>query len=124
MKKALVAASLVLLLGLMLAPSFASAITAEGLGLEYGTGTNLPTADLRVTVASIINVALSLLGIIAVVIILVGGFKWMTGGGNEEKVGEAKKLIGAGIIGLIIIVCAYAIAAFVINSLVSATTTI
>ena len=73
------------------------------------------------TVTSIINVALGLLGIVAVVIILIGGFKWMTGGGNEDKVAEARKLIFAGIIGLAIILSAWAIAKFVIESLQTAT---
>ncbi|KKU08129.1 MAG: hypothetical protein UX10_C0002G0038, partial [Candidatus Magasanikbacteria bacterium GW2011_GWA2_45_39] len=43
-------------------------------------------------------------------------------GGNEEKTGEAKKRIMAGVIGLAIILSAYAIAKFVIDSLVKATT--
>lgn len=79
------------------------------------------TTDIRVTIAQIIKVAMGLLGIVAVVIILIGGFTWMTAGGNEEKVGEAKKWIFAGIIGLAIILSAYALASFVINSLVQAT---
>ena len=82
----------------------------------------LADTDVRVTVARIIRVAMSLLGIIAVVIILIGGFTWMTAGGNDEKVGEAKKWIFSGIIGLAIILSAYGIATFVINSLVNATT--
>ncbi|MBI4135872.1 hypothetical protein HY477_04025 [Candidatus Uhrbacteria bacterium] len=92
------------------------------LGIEYGTLTGLGTKDLRETVASIINVALSLLGIVAVVIILAGGFMWMTAAGNEEKLEKAKQLIFGGIIGLAIILSAYAIARFVISSLVEATT--
>lgn len=82
----------------------------------------LGNEDIRTTIASIINVLMGLLGIIAVVIILLGGFKWMTAGGSEDKVGEAKKLIMQGIIGLVIILAAWAIAKFVIDSLVSATT--
>lgn len=92
------------------------------LGIDYGTLTGLGTKDLRETVASIINVALSLLGIVAVVIILAGGFMWMTAAGNEEKLEKAKQLIFGGIIGLAIILSAYAIARFVINSLLEATT--
>jgi len=78
--------------------------------------------DPRDIAASVIRVILGFLGIVAVIIILLGGFKWMTAGGNEDKVGEAKKLITAGIIGLVIILAAFAIATFVLNSLLSATT--
>lgn len=78
--------------------------------------------DLRITIARIVRTAMSLLGIIAVMIILYGGFKWMTSGGSDDAVGDSKKIITAGIIGLIIILTAYAIASFVINSLITATT--
>ena len=81
---------------------------------------NLPTTDLRIIIANIIRIALGLLGIVAVVIILIGGFTWMTAGGNEEKVDKAKAWIGYGIIGLAVILSAYAIATFVISSLLSA----
>lgn len=120
-KKVIKISAILFILAVVVLPQVASALTAGDLGLGYGTATGLTSRDIRSTVASIINVALGLLGIIAVVIILIGGFKWMTAGGNEEKVTEAKKLIAAGVIGLAIILCAYAIATFVINSLVNAT---
>lgn len=94
----------------------------ELLPTEFGTATGLGTGDLNETIGSIIRAALGFLGVVAVVIILFGGFKWMTAGGNEDKVAEAKKLIIAGIIGLAIILSAYAIASFVIEELVTATT--
>ena len=94
----------------------------ELLNSNFGDATGLGQGDLNDTIGSLIRAALGFLGVIAVVIILFGGFKWMTAGGNEEKVGEAKKLIIAGIIGLAIILSAYAIASFVITKLVGATT--
>ncbi|PIT90760.1 MAG: hypothetical protein COU22_00405 [Candidatus Komeilibacteria bacterium CG10_big_fil_rev_8_21_14_0_10_41_13] len=91
------------------------------LGLNYATEIGLGTRDVRAMVSTIINVLLGFLGIIAVVIILLGGFKWMTAGGNDEKTGEARKLIGAGVVGLIIILAAYAIASFVIDQIAAST---
>ncbi|MEW6609877.1 MAG: Mbov_0395 family pilin-like conjugal transfer protein [bacterium] len=73
--------------------------------------------DLVTTIGIVINVILGLLGVVAVVIIIIGGFKWMTAGGNDEKISEAKKLIGQGVIGLIIVLAAYAIARFVMDKL-------
>lgn len=90
-------------------------------GLDYGTITGLGTNDLRTGIMGIVNVLLGFLGIIAIIIILWGGFRWLTSTGNEEKVAEARKIITAGIIGLIIVFTAYAIAAFVINQLITAT---
>lgn len=91
-----------------------NAIGGSG-GIKLGGG------DVRTTAARIINVALGFLGIIAVVIVLIGGFKYMVSGGNEEKTSEAKNMIVAGIIGLAIILSAWAITTFVISSLLSAT---
>jgi hypothetical protein len=90
-------------------------------GIGYGAYTGLSGQDLRITIANIIRTAMGLLGIIAVLIVLYGGFKWMTAAGDDTKVGDAKKIITAGIIGLIIIISAYAIASFVVSGLVTAT---
>ena len=103
-------------------PMAASAATVNlGLTSEVEGALGLGTADIRVTIARIINVFMGLLGIIAVVIILYGGFIWMTAAGNEERVDKARKMIVAGVIGLAIILSAYAIARFVVNALVNAT---
>jgi len=81
----------------------------------------LGSEDPRVIIARVINIALGFLGIVAVVIILLAGFKWMTGGGNEDKIEEAKKLLTAGVIGLVIILAAWGIATFVVNRLYDVT---
>jgi hypothetical protein len=81
----------------------------------------LGNKDPRETAASIINVLMGFLGIIAVVIILIGGFKWMTAGGDESKVEEAKKLMTAGVIGLCIVLASWGVTVFVLNALLSAT---
>jgi hypothetical protein len=70
-------------------------------------------------IVRIINLALTFLGLIAVILILWGGFKWMTAGGNDESVEAAKKIIIAAVIGLAIILSAYAIANFFITNIKS-----
>lgn len=87
---------------------------------EFGDSTGLGQGDLETTIGGIIRVILGLLGVIAVCIVLLGGFRWMTAGGNEEKVSEAKRLLLAGVIGLAIILSAWAISSFAIESLMSA----
>jgi Zn-dependent protease with chaperone function len=100
---------------------------AQGLGttkfgFDYaGQIEGLGTRDLRSGIMEVVNILMGFLGIIAIIIILIGGFKWMTAGGNDDKVAEARKLIVAGIIGLAIILASYAIAYFVVTSLMSAT---
>lgn len=96
----------------------------EGVRDYIKSNSGLPTevVDPRKAAVNIINIALGFLGILAVIIILFAGFKWMTAGGNEENVSAAKKILIAGVIGLVIILSAYALANFVINQLLKATT--
>lgn len=84
----------------------------------YGqTGTPSNDYDIRLMAARMIRVVLELLGIIFLALIVYAGFKWMTAGGDEEKVTSAKKLLTNSVIGLIIIFAAFAIATFVFNQL-------
>lgn len=101
-----------------------AALTPQDLGVGAGSGfetaTQLGTSDVRVTIARIINVALGLLGVVCVVMVIAGGVMWMTSAGDPAKTGKAKGVIFAGVIGLAIILSAYAIASFVITNLISA----
>lgn len=97
----------------VLVPAIASAVTVDQ---HIGTTLTLGTADLQQTVINIIQWILGLLGLIAVVFILYGGFIWMTAGGNEDKVSQAKKIISAAVIGLIVVLLAWAIVTFVVNT--------
>lgn len=88
-------------------------------GQAYGQTGPAPSADydIRIIIARLIRVVLELLGLIALVIIIVAGFRWMLANGDEEKVEEAKRQLTNGVIGLIIILAAFAVATFVINQL-------
>ncbi len=97
--------------------------TEQGDGSDFAGAAGLSSGNLVDAISSIIRVAIGFLGIIAVLIILIGGFKWMTSGGNEDKVKKAKALIFQGIIGLVIVLSSYAIASFVITSITTATAT-
>ena len=110
--------------GFMSLPAVSNHALALDVGLEDGSmdALDLGDEDPRTIIARIINMAMLFLGIIAVVIILAGGFKWMTAGGNEDKVSEAKKLMSAGIVGIVIVLAAWGIANFILDRLVDATT--
>lgn len=95
-----------------------SDINKEDIQDELGLGEKDP----REIVASVINVALGFLGIIAVVLIIYGGFLWMTAAGNDDNIAKAKSILSAGIIGLVIILAAWGLASYVIRALVTATT--
>ena len=100
-------------------PDFGTTEVQLGLGDTLGE----IDQDPREIIGRFIRFALGFLGLIAVSIILIGGFKWMTSGGNEEKTGEAKKLLGAGVIGLIIVLASWGLATWLINNISSTITT-
>lgn len=77
--------------------------------------------DPRVIAANIIKFLLGFLGIVAVVIIMTAGFKWMTAGGDAKNVDAAKELMKNGVMGLIVILSSWAIANFVIDQLLNVT---
>lgn len=88
---------------------------------EIDQNVALGNESLTKTAVRIINVGLSLLGIVALGIVLYGGFVYMTSGGSEEKVATAKKILVNGTIGLVIILSAWAITSFVLRNLGDAT---
>jgi hypothetical protein len=88
-----------------------------GLG-EIGSdayGDSGEPTDPRDITMNVIKVFLTFIGIIFMVLIMLAGYKWMTSQGNEDKVSEAKSQLKTSVIGLIIIIGAWAITSFVIR---------
>ena len=65
----------------------------------------------------ITNVVLYIVGVIAVIMLIIGGIKYVVSGGDAKKVTDAKNTVLYAIIGLIISFLAFAIVNFVITSL-------
>lgn len=83
---------------------------------EVGEGSGYESAD-ETTVSrvagTVVNAFLGLLGVIFIILIIYGGIKWMTAGGNEEQVKQARTTITRAIIGLVIVMGSWAIWSFV-----------
>lgn len=73
--------------------------------------------SLVVALAKIVNILLGFLAVIFVILIIYGGFLWMTAGGKEEQVATAKKILIRSLIGVIIILGSYAVVWFVLSKL-------
>lgn len=80
--------------------------------------------DVKIVLAKLINIFLGFLGIIFLILIIYGGFLWMTASGNEENVKKARSLLVAGVIGLIIVLSSYAIAKLITEKVFKATVTL
>jgi len=100
---------------IFLIPSISFAVDT---GLESAKG-NLLSGTLPSIIAQIINGLLSILGTLFIVLIIYGGFKWMTSQGNEDKVKKARELMINATIGVIIVLLAYLIVKTVIDIIVT-----
>lgn len=93
----------------------------SGMGNDSGSvgevfeGPSGETRDVRGIVVSGVRIFLGFLGLYFTVLIILGGFRWMNSRGNEEEVTKAKSQIKNAIIGMIIVIAAYAIAEIVIE---------
>ena len=72
-------------------------------------------AKINKTVSFVIKTFTVVVGIIAVIMIIIGGFKYITSGGDSSKVTSAKNTIIYALIGLVIVALAQVIVRFVLN---------
>lgn len=102
--------SCVFLPSALLAQDYGLRSTAQNAGLtQYGD--SVPTL-----VGTVIGSALSIIGVIFFILAVYAGFLWMTARGDSDQVSKAKDTLTAAIIGLIIVLGAYAITNFVFES--------
>jgi glucose uptake protein GlcU len=85
---------------------------AKGIG---GDNITVQTALLWFLVA-----LLSVAGVIALIFIVLGGYRYVTSAGNEEQAEHAKHTITNAVIGLVVIILAYAILKVVENAITGA----
>ncbi|MBI2592189.1 hypothetical protein HYW36_01810 [Candidatus Saccharibacteria bacterium] len=93
--------------------------TGEAASCATETAETAP-CDFNCVLRKIVNLVSIIVGVVAVIMIIVGGFRYITSGGKEEGVKNAKNTILYGLIGLIIVALAQVIVRFVLNK---ATTT-
>ena len=85
---------------------------------SIATELNLVAAsDLRLAIIRIVQWFLGFLGLAAVIIMMYAGFLWMTARGNADQIKRAKKVLINALIGLIIILMAWAIVFFIVRTL-------
>lgn len=101
----------------LLQPDIAFAQVDPGLDAVATAGGIATESDLPTIIGRIINIFLSFMGIVLLGLMVYAGFLWMTAGGEAEKVNQAKKTMMNAVIGLIIIVSAFAITNFIIRLL-------
>lgn len=125
--------SLVVVLGLVVAPvvlsSTAQAATptpkeslCTGSGGTWNAGTSTCTnADSNGTLdglfKTIVNILLYIIGAVSVIMIIIGGIRYVVSAGDQSSVTGAKNTIMYAVVGLVISIMAYAIVNFVLSSI-------
>lgn len=127
--RSIAAVSLVapLAVGLVAAPAFAQQannpfVQGQTLANSVAGSAGISSQQsLPTIIGQIINIGLTLLGMVFLILILYAGFLWMTAQGEGKQVEKAKEILKQSIIGLIVIVAGFAISNFVLASLVNVT---
>lgn len=81
-------------------------------------GTEAPTEDkllvsIPVAIGKVVGAGLAFIGIVFLLLMIYGGFTWMMARGNEQEVETAKVILQSAVIGLIIVLAAYAITSYI-----------
>ena len=95
----------------------ASAVSEIKAGTEKVNDGN--STDLTAQIKTVVNLILFILGIIAVIMIIIGGLRYTTSNGDAGGIKTAKDTILYAVIGLIVAILAFAIVNFVVDSFTS-----
>jgi cytochrome bd-type quinol oxidase subunit 2 len=132
--KIIALASVLLLAAPMAVPAFASATTppadvtdslCQGATLDITTNTKCSanttngTTGINSIIHDVINIFSLVVGVVSVIMIIVGGFRYITSGGESSNVSGAKNTIIYAIIGLVVVALAQFIVQFVLNKVTS-----
>ena len=71
------------------------------------------TTFFQTKIGQVIGLVLSFIGVVFLILMIYAGIIWMTSQGNDQNITKAKDLIISSIVGLIIVLAAYAITSFI-----------
>jgi len=128
------------LAGLLMVPVLALGLTVTAGTLDATAGTLDAAAQINLNAAkpngvptsvggtngifkTVVNVLLFIIGAVSVVMLIYGGIRYTTSGGNANNVTAAKNTIMYAIIGLVIAIFAYALVNWVVGAAMNGNTT-
>ena len=79
-------------------------------------GTSTPT-NANVVIKNVTNIMFFIIGAVSVIMLIYGGIRYTTSGGNTNSVTAAKNTVIYSIVGLVISILAYAIVNFVVTNI-------
>lgn len=94
-------------------PAYAETLFEKSLSdTAQGTGhkdIEIAKRSLPEIIGQVISLILAFLGVIFLILMIYGGYIWMLARGNEQEIEKAKSIIRNALIGLIVVLAAYAI---------------
>lgn len=90
-------------------------VNTDGCEGELSTGTD----NIQRIVTTVIDIFSVVVGIVAVIMIIYGGFKYITSGGDSGNITSAKNTIVYAIIGLVVVALAQFLVQFVLDKVIS-----
>ena len=87
----------------------------QGLTASGASGT---PGDLSTILTTVTNILLFLMGAVSVIMIIIGGFRYVTSQGDQTQMQSAKNTILYAVIGVVVSIAAYAIVSFVVTQFV------
>lgn len=95
--------------------SLCSGTTFDLSGNTTNCNQGTDTSNFQSLLGRVINIFSIVVGVIAVIMIIVGGLRYITSGGDTSKVGGAKTTIIYALVGLVVVAVAQLIVHFVLN---------
>ena len=92
----------------------ATDMTLSG-GVSSSQGDDVPQDLANDVFKNIVNILLFIIGAVSVIMLIYGGIRYTTSGGNANNVTAAKNTIMYSIIGLVVAILAFAVVQFVVN---------
>lgn len=107
-------------------PDGSTATTAASCGANSAQGSGTPSSLFgdgtdQGLFKTIVNIMLFLVGAVAVIMLIIGGIRYIVSGGDQSQVTAAKNTILYAIIGIVVSLLAYAIIQFVLGALLRST---
>lgn len=86
-------------------------VSGETSGIRNNS--DVESTGISIHIGTAVKLLISVVGVIFLILAIYGGFKWMKAQGNEQEVTAARDIIVNAVIGLAIVMAAYAITAFI-----------
>jgi hypothetical protein len=102
------------------APSGNQQAVCDGIGLTGGSCATDPNPQINNVITNVINIFSLIIGVAAVIMIMVGGFKYVSSTGDSNSINSAKNTIMYALIGLVIVALAQVIVKFTLNKATTA----